>query len=148
MRLWLLVLALAACGKSAPAPQSDPPDRDPELSALAAEMIAYTKQLPQILQDFSGDCAAHADRLRSLEPLASSIRARGATLTAEENKSVRQRIGARKQEILREIDAALAAKHLTRADIEAKEAAVVAACADDPEVKAEMARVGLFEKAP
>lgn len=150
MRAWLLVFVLAACEKSqrAPEPAPETPDREPELSALAADMIAYTKQMPQILEDFTGDCAKHAERLLSLEPLASAIRARGSTLTPAENKSVRERIAARKAEVFREIDAALAAKHLTRADIEAKDAAVRTACGADPQVKAAMERVGVFKKAP
>lgn len=152
MRAWFLVVLLAACEKSEPAtaPSPEPParDRDVELSTLAADMIAYTKQMPQILEGFDGNCAKHAERLLVLEPLASSIRARGSTLTPAENKSVRERIAARKAEVFQEIDAALAAKHLTRADIEAKDAAVNAACASDPQVKAAMERVGVFKKTP
>ncbi len=150
LRTWLIVFAFVGCEKSKPAPEPAPvPDnRDAELTALATDMIAYTRKMPQILEDFTGDCAAHADRLMVLEPLASAIRARASTLTPEENKGVRTRIAARKDEILREIDAELAQKHLTRADIEAKDAAVNAACANDPKVKAAMERVGMFKKAP
>jgi len=146
MRTWLLLLALAACKKSSPASEPAPTDHDVELSTLAADMVAYTKQLPTILQAFDGDCAAHATRLLTLEPQAQSIRGRAVALSPEDNKSVRARMAARKAEILAEIDADLAAKHLTRADIEAKEAAVKAACDTDPKVKDAMTRVGLFKK--
>lgn len=146
MRAWLLIIALVACEKSKPAPSPEPVDHDTELSALAADMIAYTKQMPGILQEFAGDCPAHATRLLVLEPLARSIRTRAGALTPDETKSVRERIAARKVEILAQIDADLAAKHLTRADIEAKEAAVKAACDNDPQVKDAMDRVGLFKK--
>lgn len=150
MRTWLIVFALVGCEKSKPAPEPGPApeSRDAELTALATDMIAYTRKMPKILEDFSGDCAAHAEHLMVLEPLASSIRARAASLSPEENKGVRARIAARKDEILREIDAELAQKHLTRADIEAKDAAVNTACGNDPKVKAAMERVGMFKKTP
>jgi hypothetical protein len=56
-------------------------------------------------------------------------------------------MAARKTEIFAKLDADLAERHATRADVEAKEAAIKAACANDPQVKAAMDRVGLFKKA-
>ncbi len=150
MRVWLLVIGLAACEKSspAPAPEPVPADRDQLLSAITVDMITYAEHLPAILLAFDGDCAAHATRLLTLEPLVSSIRTRSAELSPDETRRVRERMGARKTEILARLDAQLAEKHATRADVEAKEAAVKTACANDPKATDAMDRVGLFKKAP
>lgn len=149
MRAWLLLIVLAACEKSSPAPAPDPapPDRDQIMSSLAVDSITYTQKLPGILLAFDGDCAAHATRLLVLEPLVSTIRARWAELSTEEVRGVRERIAARKTEVFAKLDADLAEKHATRADVEAKDAAVKTACANDPKVKDAMDRVGLFKKA-
>ena len=148
MRVWLLVIGLAACEKSAPAPAPEPapPDRDLVLSTLAADMVTYTERLPGILLEFDGDCPAHATRLLTLETLVSSIRTRSGALSPEEMGRVRERIAARKTEIFAKLDAQLAEKHATRADVEAKDAAIKTACANEPKVKDAMDRVGLFTK--
>ena len=152
MRAWLLLIVVAACSKSssepAPAPAAAPaPDRDELVSSLAVDSITYAEKLPGLVLAFDGDCAAHANRLLVLEPLVSSIRKRSMDLTADEVRGVRERMGARKTEILAKLDADLAEKHATRADVEAKEVAIKTACANDPQVKAAMGRVGLFKKA-
>jgi hypothetical protein len=81
-----------------------------------------------------------------LEPLVASIRKRSMDLSADEVRSVRERMGAQKTEVLAKLDADLAAQHATRADVEAKEVAIKTACANDPKVIAAMNRVGLFKK--
>ena len=154
MRAWLLLIVVAACSKSssepapAPTPAAAPaPDRDELVSSLAVDSITYAEKLPGLVLAFDGDCAAHANRLLGLEPLVSSIRKRSMDLSADEVRGVRERMGARKTEILAKLDADLAEKHATRADVEAKEVAIKTACANDPQVKAAMGRVGLFKKA-
>jgi hypothetical protein len=147
MRVWLFVIAVAACEKSSPAPEPVVPDRDQLLSAIAVDSITYMEQLSGILLAFDGDCPAHATRLLVLEPLVSSIRTRSAELSADEVRGVRERMAARKTEVLAKLDAQLAEKHATRADVEAKEAAIKTACANDPKVMDAMDRVGLFKKA-
>lgn len=149
MRPWWFVIVLAACEKSSPAPAPDPapPDRDQLISGVATDSIAYAEKLPTVLIAFDGDCAAHATRLLVLEPLVSSIRARSADLSVDEVRQVRERMAARKTEVMARLDTLLAEHHVTRADIEAKEAAVRTACANDPKVKDAMDRVGLFKKA-
>jgi hypothetical protein len=144
MRVWLLVIALAACEKRKPAPVS--PDRDLLLSALAADMVAFATQANGIALDFNGDCAAHANQLLTLEPLVASLRTRAADLTAEETRNVGSRIAARKGGILAAIDVQLAERHLTREQGDAKEAQVQAACANDPKVKDAMDRVSIYKK--
>ncbi len=148
MRPWLFVILLAACEKSSPAPAPDPapPDHDQIISSVATDSISYAEKLPPILIAFDGDCAAHATRLLALEPLVSSIRSRSADLSPDEVRQVRERMAARKTEVLARLDALLAEHHVTRADVEAKETAVKAACAGDPKVKDAMDRVGLFKK--
>ncbi|MEO7091620.1 MAG: hypothetical protein ABI175_00125 [Polyangiales bacterium] len=147
MHLWMLVIALAACEKSGPAPEPAPaPEREQIISALTTDTIAYTLQLPAILLAFDGDCAAHATRLLALEPLVSSIRTRSADLSADELRQIKERMGAHKAEIFGKLDAQLAEKHATRADVEAKEAATKTTCGDDPKVKDAMDRVGLYKK--
>lgn len=164
MRVWLVLIVLAACSKSsssapepapapAPAPAPTPPpapapDRDQLLSSIAVDSITYAEKLPGILLAFDGDCAAHATRLLALEPLVSSIRKRSMDLSVDEVRGVRERMGARKTEVLAKLDADLAEKHATRADVEAKEVAIKTACANDPKVIAAMNRVGLFKKGP
>lgn len=135
---WLVLVLLAACARTDPAP----PAAD-KIDGIVADTVTYMNQLPAILIAFDGDCAAHATRLLALEPLVASIRARSADV---DHDVLRDRLQARKAETVAKLEEQLKAKGLTRAEVEAKETAVKAACGGDPKLKDAMDRVGLFKK--
>ncbi len=139
---WLLLVLLAACERSEPA-AAPTPAPDDKVDRIVADTLSYMNQLPAILLAFDGDCGAHAQRLLVLEPLVASIRARS---TEVDHDQLRDRLQAHKAATLAKLDEQLKAKGVTRAEVEAKETTVKAACGEDARVKDAMDRVGLFKK--
>lgn len=151
-RAILVLLCLAGCERAEPTVaerrELQPLPVDP-IDSVVADTLTYVDQLPGILIAFDGDCGAHATRLLTLEPLVASIRKRSEELRAsraDADKVLKDRLMTHKTETLGKLDDELRAKGLTRADVEAKERAVKAACDADPRVKDAMDRVGLFKK--
>ena len=150
----LVAAALLGCGKPSPAPVPPPVVATPRpadaatdpLAPLIADTLAYTDKLMPIMLAFDGNCDAHADRLLVLEPLVTSIRARGEALDDAQRQEMRQRMMAMKDEVLAKVDAQLAALHASRDAVEAKDRAIKAACSDNARVKDAMDRVGVFKK--
>ena len=133
------VTATADAGSAAPAP-------DPTLQRLVDETIDYTYKMVPLVASWDGSCSVQIQRMKQIEPLVQRIRDDTAALGPDANTQLKAALAPHKDEVTAKIEHDLADLHVTRAEVEAKDDAVKAACGNDPEYKAEMDRIGVFKK--
>lgn len=138
--LVLLCLVIAGCEKaSAPAAGSG----DPALDQFMADFVAYGDKSVVILAKFDGNCAATADQMLTLEPLAQRLRSAGNTIG---EAKIKGRAAGLKDTVMKHYEELLRPLGLTIADLDKKEAEMKAKCGSDPKWQDAQERTGLMKK--
>jgi len=153
MRIVLVLCLLIGCKKdhqdapAAPTPEPVAVAPDPTvLDRVAQETLEYTYQMVPLLASFDGDCAAQIERMKKLEPLVQQIRDDSALVGPDVDLRIKDHMRAHKDELVAKMNAAIAATHLTKDQLEQKDAAIKAKCGEDPAYKEEMNRIGVLRK--
>jgi hypothetical protein len=155
MRIVLVLCLLVGCKKDhqdapaapSPEPVAVAPAVDPAvLDRVTQETIEYTYQMVPLLASFDGDCAAQIERMKKLEPLVQKIRDDNALAGDGVDVKIKDYMRAHKDEVVAKMNAAIAATHLTKADLEQKDAEIKTKCGSDPAYNEEMNRIGVMRK--
>jgi hypothetical protein len=157
MRTVLVLALLFACKKdhqdAAPAPEpvavAPAPAAVPDpavLDRVTTETLEYTYQMIPLLASFDGDCAAQIERMKKLEPLVQKIRDDNALAGPDVDVKIKDYMRAHKDEVVAKMNAQIAAVHLTKDQIEQKDAEIKAKCGQDPAYQDEMNRIGVLRK--
>ena len=127
-------------------------EREAYIVQMVADSTEYTEQAMLLHLEYKGDCAAFAEKMLALEPLAQSIRGRFVELVSggADGKAlageVDRRLKARAKEAIARIEATLGKHGKTMADFDKTEAAFKAKCSKHPRVVEVMDRVGVFKR--
>jgi hypothetical protein len=115
---------------------------------LVNDMMAYTDKMLPAMIAFDGDCAAQAQRMLELEPLAQKIRAEGTALESDaaSQAALKAAMAGRRDEVMARMKAKLGAAHTTEDAVNKKEQELKDKCGNDPAFQAAMNRVGLRKK--
>jgi hypothetical protein len=159
MRIVLVLCLLVGCKKdhqdapAAPAPEpvavapAPAPTADPAiLDRVTQETLEYTYQMVPLLASFDGDCAAQIERMKKLEPLVQKIRDDNALAGPDVDVTIKSYMRAHRDEVVAKMNAAIAATHLTKDQLEQKDAAIKTKCGTDPAYNEEMNRIGVLRK--
>ncbi len=118
---------------------------DAAFERLTRETLDYTYRMVPLLASFDGDCDAQIARMKQLEPLVQQIRDDEAAVAPDFNGRIKDYMQAHKAEVVAKIEEQLAAAHVTRPQLEAKEADIKAKCTS-PAFADEMNRIGVLKK--
>lgn len=122
------------------------------LDAIIRDVNEYTLKVTEIWVGDEVPCDEMAKRFLVLEPLATSVRTKWAEAVAKSSNAdlaeqmIRERIKAEKPTMMPKIEARLADKGLALADLDKREAQLLARCGSHAELAEARDRVGLFKR--